>query len=243
LLPLKGFTINDTENMSDLLNNRYRILKNLGRGGSGETFLAEDTHLPSSRRCVIKQLKPLSTDPDVYRILKERFDREAAILETLGRDHDQIPTLHAYFAENKEFYLVQDWIDGRTLTEQYRYEGALAKTTLCELLSSLLSVLEFVHGRGIIHRDIKPDNVMIRASDGKPVLIDFGAVKSVVTASIDSRGNPTSSVIIGTPGYMPLEQMDGHPVFSSDLYSLGLTAIYALTGNRLRNFGIQLLET
>jgi serine/threonine protein kinase len=88
----------------------------------------------------------------------------------------------------------------------------------------------------MIHRDIKPDNVMIRARDGKPVLIDFGAVKEVVTASIDSQGNPTSSAIIGTPGYMPLEQLNGNPVFNSDLYSLGLTAIFLLTGKRPQEF-------
>jgi serine/threonine protein kinase len=222
--------------MTELLNNRYRVLKSLGRGGSGQTFLAEDTHLPSAPRCVIKQLKPISTDPGVYRILKERFDREASILEKLGKEHPQIPTLQAYFAENKEFYLVQDWIDGRTLTEQHRDEGPATKTALCKMLSSLLSVLEFVHKRGMIHRDIKPDNVMIRASDGEPVLIDFGAVKEVVTASIDSQGKPTSSVIIGTPGYMPLEQLGGHPVFSSDLYSLGLTAIFLLTGKPPQEF-------
>lgn len=187
--------------------------------------------MPSSRRCVIKQLKPTSADPSVYQVLKERFAREASILERLGRDNDQIPTLHAYFAENKEFYLVQDWIDGRTLGEKYRYEGMPTKRELCVLISSLLTVLEFVHGRRMIHLDIKPDNVIIRGSDGKPVLIDFGAVKEVVTASIDSQGRPKmSSVIIGTPGYMPPEQEGKHPVFSSDLYSLSLTAIFLLTG-------------
>lgn len=217
-------------NMTDLLDHRYKILEELGSGGSGQTFLAQDTYMPSWPKCVVKQFKPTASNARFYNILKERFDLEAAILEKLGRDHDQIPKLQAYFAENREFYLVQDWINGRTLAEEYRYKGAPTKEALCKLLSSLLSVLEFVHGRGVIHRDIKPANIMIRTSDGEPVLIDFGAVKEVVTASRDADGNVTKSVTIGTPGYMPLEQIDGHPVFSSDLYSLGLTAIFLLTG-------------
>lgn len=218
--------------MARLLNNRYRILQTLGSGGFGQTFLAQDTHMPSNRRCVIKQLKPATDDPAVYQIIQERFHREAAILEMLGRDNDQIPTLHAYFTEDKEFYLVQDWIDGRNLTQQVELEGVLSLGAVCQLLSSLLSVLEYVHVRGIIHRDVKPENIMLRASDGKPVLIDFGAVKEGVSTIVDSQGRPTSTVIIGTPGFMPLEQAAGQPVFASDIYSLGLTTIFLLTGKR-----------
>ena len=226
--------------MTELLNNRYRIIRNLGQGGSGQTYLAEDTYLPSKPLRVIKQLKPTSTHPEIYAILKQRFDREAAILEKLGDDNEQIPKLYAYFAENQEFYLVQDWIDGNNLAEECRDKGPFTKTAVCEVLASLLTVLEFVHARGIIHRDIKPENVMIRKKDGKPFLIDFGAVKEVVTASVDSQGNPTRSVIIGTRGYMPLEQLDGNPVFSSDLYALGITAIFLLTGKQPQQFRDQI---
>ena len=218
--------------MTALLKNRYRILGTLGSGGFGQTFLAEDIDMPSARRCVIKQLKPATNDPAVYQIIQDRFQREAAILEMLGRDNDQIPTLHAYFTEEKEFYLVQDWIEGRNLSQQVGLDGVLSAGAVCQLLSSLLSVLEYVHGRGIIHRDVKPENIMLRARDGKPVLIDFGAVKEGVSTVVDSQGRPISSVIIGTPGFMPLEQAAGQPVFASDIYSLGLTAIFLLTGKR-----------
>lgn len=218
--------------MSALLNNRYRILQTLGSGGCGKTFLAEDTHMPSRRRCVIKQLKPATTDPIAHRIIQERFQREAAILETLGRANDQIPTFYAYFTEAKEFYLVQDWIDGKTLMQKVRGEGKLGEIEVKRLLVNLLPVLDYIHSQGIIHRDIKPENIMLREHDGKPVLIDFGAVKEVVATVVDSYGTPTSTIVIGTPGFMPLEQVAGKPVFASDLYSLGLTAIYSLTGKR-----------
>jgi serine/threonine-protein kinase len=218
--------------MSALLNNRYLILQTLGSGGCGKTFLAEDTHMPSGRRCVIKQLKPATTDPVAHRIIQERFQREAAILEKLGRTNDQIPTLHASFTEATEFYLVQDWIAGKNLMQRVQSEASLSEIEVQRLLVSLLPVLDYIHSQGIIHRDIKPENIMLREHDGRPVLIDFGAVKEVVITVLDSHGPHTSTIVICTPGFMPLEQVAGRPVFASDLYSLGLTAIYSLTGKR-----------
>lgn len=79
-----------------LLNNRYRIIQTLGSGGFGDTFLAEDTQMPSQRRCVIKQLKPITNNPQIYQLVQQRFQREAAILEELGEENPQIPRLYAY---------------------------------------------------------------------------------------------------------------------------------------------------
>lgn len=213
-----------------LLNNRYQVIRTLGSGGFGETFLAQDTNMPSQRLCVVKQLKPIHNNPQIYQIVQERFEREAAILETLGSASDKIPALYAYFSIGGEFYLVQEWIEGDTLTAKMQKQGLFAENAIEELLINILPVLDYVHSQKIVHRDIKPDNIIIRHRDHKPILIDFGAVRESMATMINSQGHPTSSIIIGTPGFMSSEQAAGRPVYSSDLYSLGLTAIYLLTG-------------
>ncbi|HYX16266.1 MAG TPA: protein kinase [Nostoc sp.] len=214
-----------------LLNNRYQVIQIIGAGGFGETFLAEDVHMPSRRCCVIKQLKPITNnDPQTYQIIQQRFEREAATLEFLGESSNQIPKLYAYFSENGQFYLVQEWIHGQTLTKIVEAKGFESETAVRQILLSLLSVLDYVHSKGIIHRDIKPENIILRSVDGKPVLIDFGAVKETIRSVVSSPGYPTRSLVIGTPGYMPSEQAVGRPVYATDIYSLGLTAVYLLTG-------------
>jgi serine/threonine-protein kinase len=214
-----------------LLNNRYQVIQVIGAGGFGETFLAEDVHMPSRRRCVIKQLKPITNnDPQNYQLIQQRFEREAATLEYLGESSNQIPKLYAYFSENGQFYLVQEWIHGQTLTNIVEAKGFENETAVRQILLSLLSVLNYVHSKGIIHRDIKPENIILRFVDNKPVLIDFGAVKETIRSVVNSSGYPTRSLVIGTPGYMPSEQAVGRPVYATDIYSLGLTAIYLLTG-------------
>ncbi|HEY9807711.1 MAG TPA: serine/threonine-protein kinase [Halomicronema sp.] len=212
-----------------LLGNRYRILGSLGSGGFGETFLAEDTHIPSGRRCVIKKLKPMAGDPNVYRMLRERFGREAAILEQLGEGHNQIPRLYAYFEEAGNFYLIQEFIEGQTLTQKLQSEGIQSESMVRSILLQLLPVLAFVHSQKIVHRDIKPDNIIFRKRDSLPVLIDFGSVKESINTALNS-GNSGPSIVIGTPGFMPAEQTAGKPIYSTDLYALALTAIYLLTG-------------
>jgi serine/threonine protein kinase len=212
-----------------LLNNRYQVIQTLGAGGFGTTYLAEDTQMPSHRKCVIKQLKPIANNPDVYQLVQERFQREAAILEELGDVNAQIPRLYAYFAEAGEFYLIQEWIEGMTLRDRVQTGGTQPEAIVREILIHLLPVLSYVHDKRIVHRDIKPDNIILRKRDGKPVLIDFGAVRETMGTVVNSQGGSASSIVIGTPGFMPSEQAAGRPLYSSDLYSLGLTMIYLLT--------------
>lgn len=213
-----------------LLNNRYQIVDAIASGGFGETFLGEDTQMPSRRRCAIKRLKPKAEQARVYPIIQDRFRREAIALEKLGETGDRIPRLYAYFEEDGRFYLVQEWIEGEILTNRVLRQGSFSESEVRNLLLDLLPVLDTIHGNGLIHRDIKPDNIILRHPDGKPVLIDFGAVKETMGTVLNSRGNPTPSLAIGTPGFMPSEQAAGHPFFASDIFSVGVTAIYLLTG-------------
>ena len=222
--------------MSNLLDNRYRVTSVLGSGGFGETYLAEDTKMPSKRRCVIKQLKPVADNPQMYELLQQRFHREAAVLETLGEESRYIPKLYANFAENGLFYLVQEWIDGLTLAEEIERNGKWTENAVRKLMISILEILVYVHERGIIHRDIKPDNIILRGAE--PVLIDFGAVKETLNVStIRNSSQQANSIVIGTPGFMASEQAAGRPFFASDLYSLALTAIFALTGQYPQQIG------
>ena len=117
-----------------------------------------------------------------------------------------------------------------TLTAKVQQQGLFPESGVKEILSNILPVLDFVHSKGIVHRDIKPDNIILRHSDNKPVLIDFGAVRETMGTVVNSQGSLSRSIIIGTPGYMSSEQAAGRAVYSSDLYSLGLTIIYLLSG-------------
>ena len=186
--------------------------------------------MPSARECVIKQLKPLTTDPATTALIRDRFAREAAVLEDMGERSPQIPRLYAYVNEGEDFYLVQEWIDGDTLTQRLNREGRWQPDAVDTLLRQLLPVLATVHSRGIIHRDLKPDNVIVRHTDQQPFLIDFGAVKETMSSQVNTQGQAVSSIVIGTPGFMPPEQAAGRPGYASDLYSLGWTAVYLLTG-------------
>jgi tetratricopeptide (TPR) repeat protein len=210
------------------LGGRYQILTQLGQGGFGKTFLAEDLYLPGRPKCVVKQLKPTATDPDTLQVARRLFDTEAQILHQLGT-HPQIPQLFAYFEENQEFYLVQEYIEGANLAEELTSHKTIAEENIIDLLSELLEILAFVHQQKVIHRDVNPYNIIRRKEDRKLFLIDFGAVKQITTQMVYSpRTNYT--IAIGTPGYFPSEQAIGSPKFSSDVYAVGIIAIQALTG-------------
>ncbi len=214
-----------------LLRDRYRIVKVLGAGGFGETYLAEDTQRPGYPACVVKQLKIASDNPRAHHLAQRLFTDEAATLEKLG-EHDQIPRLLAYFEDNYAFYLVQEMIDGELLRDRLSQRRPMSQRAVVRLMLDLLPVIQFVHEYGVIHRDIKPSNIIYRSRDRRYVLIDFGAVKvkQISNRLVETDARLTSTVGIGTHGYMPSEQSAGLPNRSSDLYALGVTCIEALTG-------------
>ncbi len=228
-----------------VLDGRYKLIKKLGAGGFGHTYMARDMRRPGSPLCVVKHLKPANTDAEFLREARRLFNTEAEVLEKLGR-HDQIPQLLAYFEENQQFFLVQEYIEGTPLNQEWKSEPApdqplseplptkkITEAEAIALLKDVLGILEFVHAEGVVHRDIKPDNLIRRKSDGKIVLIDFGAVKAFQSENPQQEsqnGRSSFTVSIGTPGYMASEQMAGRPNFTSDLYSLGMVIIRGLTG-------------
>ncbi|AFZ33966.1 serine/threonine protein kinase [Stanieria cyanosphaera PCC 7437] len=215
-------------NAGDVIGKRYRIVKELGSGGFATTYLAIDEQSQSPLKCVVKQLQPRFNSPAIWESAKERFATEAVVLQWLG-NHDRIPQLLAHFEENQQFYLIQEFIEGEEF-EQEIHRLQLSEFELIRFLCDVLEILNFVHHQGVIHRDIKPSNLIRRRSDQKIVLIDFGAVKEIGTLVFDLEKETIQTQIIGTPGYMPPEQHNGKPVYASDIYALGKTAIFALTG-------------
>jgi tetratricopeptide (TPR) repeat protein/predicted Ser/Thr protein kinase len=215
--------------LGNILVGRYQILKHLGGGGFGETYVACDTQLPGNPQCVVKKLKLQTTDPVTLQTARRLFDTEAQVLYKLGT-HEQIPQLLAYFEEKEEFYLVQEFIEGHDLSQEITPGKTFSQEQVISLLQEILQILDFVHRQKVIHRDINPYNLLRRKQDGKLFLIDFGAVKEITTQVISLNGKTKFTVAIGTPGYIPGEQAQGNPKFSSDIYAVGIIGIQALTG-------------
>ncbi|CAD5948055.1 serine/threonine-protein kinase [Planktothrix agardhii] len=207
----------------DFLRGRFRMIKLLGQGGFGRTYLAEDRD-KLDEKCVVKQFVPMIQGTAGLQKALELFEREARQLQQLGH-HPQIPALWAYFSENNQLYLIQQYIEGETLDKILQKQGVWTEPQVKELLISLLPVLEFIHQQKVIHRDLKPDNIM-RRGNGEYVLIDFGVAKdlsaTVIYTQIGTR--------VGSDGYASREQMQGGEAYpATDLYSLGATCFYLLT--------------
>jgi serine/threonine protein kinase len=214
----------DSKILGKLLKNRYKIFEELGSGGFGKTYKAEDTE-KFNEICVIKQFAPQVQGITALEKATELFELEARQLQKLG-EHPQIPTLLAYFEESQRLYLVQQLIDGHNLSQEIQRQGTYNEQKIWDFLLQLLEVIKIVHQHKVIHRDIKPENIIRRHSDGKLVLIDFGASKQL-TQSIMAP----NATIIGSPGYSPQEQLEsGKADATTDLYSLGTTCIHLLTG-------------
>lgn len=211
------------------LGGRYQMIKHLGGGGFGQTYLAEDTHLPGNPLCVVKHLKPKLSDALVWETAHRLFETEAQVLYKLN-EYNQIPRLLAHFEEHQEFYLVQEFIEGENLSKELAPGIQLSENQVIVLLQDVLQVLVYIHQHHLIHRDLKPSNLIRRKRDHRIVVIDFGAVKQLSAQVIQTHGHTTRTIAIGSPGYMPSEQMAGKPRYCSDLYAIGMIGIQALTG-------------
>ena len=214
--------------IGQLVGDRYRILNTLGKGGQGETYLAVDTHLPGQSKRAIKHLQSARKDKETLRTARVMFEREAAVLEKIGQN-PRIPQLFDYFQVECQFYLVQEFVEGETLGSQFRMGKIWTESEVIDLLEDVLNTLKFVHSEGVLHRDLKPDNLILRP-DGTMNVIDFGSVKFCVARAQQTKSDKNTTIAIGTLGYMPVEQALGKPVAASDLFALGAIAVQALTG-------------
>lgn len=231
-----------------ILQNRYLVLSVLGQGGFGRTYLAEDQGR-FNERCALKELIPPQTGDYLLDKSKELFQREATTLYQIK--HPQIPQFRANFEQDGRLFLVQDYVEGKTYRELLnerlaqthiqtpgqtlpRHTGVFSEAEARQLLQQLLPVLDHIHSKNIIHRDITPDNIIRRDSDGLPVLIDFGVVKELATRLHSPHGTAVATTV-GKIGYAPSEQIQsGRAYPSSDLYSLAVTAVVLLTGKEPR---------
>lgn len=212
-----------------LFRDRYKVLRVLGRGGFGITFLARDAMLPSAPLCVIKQLCPKLGNPITLDRARARFEREAITLSQLG-SHAQVPKLLDYFEEGGEFYLVQEYVRGATLAKEVKRSGPQSELMVKRFLREILPVLQYIHQHKVIHRDIKPPNIIRCQDDGRLVLIDFGAVKDQITQASEMTQKAPTTHFVGTVGFAPPEQLSLRPAYASDIYAIGVTCLYLLTG-------------
>ncbi|MBD2610242.1 serine/threonine protein kinase [Nostoc punctiforme FACHB-252] len=219
-----------------VLQNRYRIIQILGQGGFGRTYLAEDQRR-FNELCAIKELISTAMEPAAWEKAQELFHREAAILYQI--EHPQVPKFRERFEQDQRLFLVEDYVAGQTyrtlLAEKQAVGQTFTEAEVFGLIQSLLPVLEHIHSRGIIHRDISPENIILRDRDGKPVLIDFGVVKELATR-LQSPESVMPVTSVGKLGYSPSEQVQtGGAYPSSDLYALAVSAIVLLTGKEPRD--------
>ncbi len=204
-----------------ILGDRYYLHHLVAQSNCSKIFLATDLII-NGRKCAIKQLYPSYCPAKIRPKVESAFLDEAKILKQLAQKHPQICQFYNYFLDSGNQYIVQEWIEGTTLEARLRQRPKLKQSEIKNILVNILQILTYVHSLGIVHNDIKPGNIVLRLEDKLPVLIDFGVARKVNT---DYGQN-----IVGTPGYMSVEQAMGKTIFNNDLYSLGLTAIYLLTG-------------
>jgi serine/threonine protein kinase len=219
----------------ELFCDRYEILRILGRGGFGVTFLAKDAVLPGQPLCVIKQLFPSVNHPAALQLARRRFEQEAKTLSKLG-SHANVPTLLNYFEVDDEFYLVQEYVRGTTLSAEVKQFGPFSERAVKQILLDFLPILDYVHANHVIHRDIKPPNLIRCRDDGRLVLIDFGAVKDRMLNIPNNSMQSMATQFVGTVGFAPPEQSNSRPVYASDIFALGVTCLYLLSGRTPLSF-------
>jgi ABC-type branched-subunit amino acid transport system substrate-binding protein/serine/threonine protein kinase len=219
-------------NPGDILCDRYQIIAQLGQGGFARTYTANDLEQPENSPCVVKEIRPpQSTVTEVLQRANTQFEIEAAALQRLGQQHPRIPNLIDSFENNGKFYLIQEYIPGQSLRDEFTTGTRWTQEQVIVLLQEILSIIQFVHEQGMVHRDIHPGNLIRRSCDSSIVLIDFGAVREISTLGVTNSGEISTTQAIGIRGYMPAEQllMPWNPQPYNDIYAIGAIAVQAIT--------------
>ncbi len=206
-----------------LLDNRYEIKGLIKSGGMGAVYEALD-HRFDKIRCAVKEMIGTSTKPDDLEYMKESFRKEAHILRDLR--HVNLPVVIDYFIEAGRYYIVMDYVEGKDLETLMHSYGRVPENLVILWSKQILDALDYLHSQSppVIYRDMKPGNVMLRTSDSRILLVDFGIARTVV------QDSDKVMTVIGTPAYAPNELFQGKPEPRSDLYSLGATMHCLLTG-------------
>lgn len=212
-----------------LLGGRYKFIKVLGSDPQGHTYLVSDNQQPENSRCVVKRLKLPSKNPRTLKFLLLLLKKKAGSLQKIGK-HDQIPQILSFFEENQVFYLVEEFIPGLSLADDLIPGHAWSETQVTQLLQEVLEILVVVHSWGLIHRCLKPSNLIRRQADGSWVLTGFGVFKQIRAEILRSQGPYTNGSDNGAAAYVPDEPVESQKPFHLDLYALGMIGIQALTG-------------
>ncbi len=213
--------VSDAEPIMEKLAPRYRLLGFIGKGGFSKVFLIEDTVL--GRKCALKILysQLFENDPDML----ERFKREAKLYAEL--EHPNIVPIYDMGIHENTAYLIMKYIKGRTLKEIIRERAPLPPQEIISIAEGLLSALAYMHKKGVVHRDIKPGNIIIEDETERVILADFGLARKIES---DSHLTQTGQ-LLGTPYYVSPEQAQGQKAtFASDVYSVGITLFEMATG-------------
>jgi tetratricopeptide (TPR) repeat protein len=215
--------------IGQLLDRRYRIVEVLTSGAFGQTYVAADMRRPGYPQCIVRQFSFPSRNPKALQVVQLLFKKKAETLEKLGT-HERIPQLLACFEEEGQLYFVEEYILGHPLAQELLPGQKLSDEYVIRLLQDLLEVLDFIHKNGVIHRNICPDNLIRRQSDGRLVPINFGLVQEIANPSARAQNAAPPSQAPEVLAYMAPEQLQGNPLYNSDLYSVGTICVQALTG-------------
>ena len=211
-----------------IVGNRYQIIQKLGREETGKTYLVKDLQSTGDARCALEQLNFNHDNKVNWQTIERHLVNEVKVLKRLG-DHPQIPEFYNYFVEDKNFYLVREYIDGDNL-ETIVERKLFNEVDAIYFIQDALRILDFVHKTNVIHRDVQPIHLIRRKTDNSFVLINFGAIREIESTEINPKGEVVAGKPFGNWSYIAPEQKIGQSDFRSDIYALAKSTVYALTG-------------